>query len=146
MNTTIAICQNCNKKNRIPADKQHQGPKCGSCGTPINMGQAAVPVELDDSTFAAFINQATKPVMVDFFSPTCGPCRMMSPVVDNLAKKYVGRIILAKLDTSSNRMFPSQYQIRGVPTLIFFKNGQTVDQMTGAMPEESLSKKLDQFV
>ena len=110
------------------------------------MGQAAVPVELDDSTFAAFINQATKPVMVDFFSPTFGPCRMMSPVVDNLAKKYVGKIILAKLDTSSNRMIPSQYQIRGVPTLIFFKNGQTVDQMTGAMPEVSLSKKLDQFV
>jgi thioredoxin 2 len=146
MNTTIATCQNCSTKNRIPADKQHLGPKCGSCGTPINMAQAAVPVELDDSTFATFINQATKPVMVDFFSPTCGPCRMMSPVIDNLAKKYAGRVILAKLDTSRNRMAPSQYQIRGVPTLIFFKNGQMVDQITGAMPEDGLSRKLNQFL
>ena len=146
MNSTIAICQNCNKKNRIPADKQHLGPKCGSCGTLINMGQAAVPVELDDSSFTTFISQASKPVMVDFFSPTCGPCRMMSPVIDNLAKKYVGRVILAKLDTSSNRTTPSQHQIRGVPTLIFFKNGRMVDQMTGAMPEDALSQKLNQFM
>jgi thioredoxin 2 len=146
MNTTIATCQSCSKKNRIPADKQHMGPKCGSCGTLINMSQAAVPVELDDSSFTAFISQASKPVMVDFFSPTCGPCRTMSPVVDSLAKKYAGRVILAKLDTSRNQTVPSQYQIRGVPTLIFFKNGQMVDQMTGAMPEDALSQKLGQFV
>ena len=146
MNTTIAICQNCSTKNRIPADKQHLGPKCGSCSTPINMNQAAVPVELDDSSFTTFINSATRPVMVDFFSPTCGPCRMMSPVIDNLAKKYVGRIILAKLDTSRNQAVPAQFQIRGVPTLIFFKNGKMVDQVTGAMPEKSLSQKLNQFV
>jgi thioredoxin 2 len=146
MNTTIATCQSCSTKNRIPADKQHLGPKCGSCGTLINMGQAAVPVELDDSSFTAFISQATKPVMVDFFSPTCGPCRTMSPVIDNLSKKYAGRIILAKLDTSRNQMIPSQYQIRGVPTLIFFKNSQMIDQVTGAMPEDALSQKLSQFV
>jgi thioredoxin 2 len=146
MNTTIATCQNCSTKNRIPADKQHLGPKCGSCGTLINMSQAAVPVELDDSSFTTFISQASKPVMVDFFSPTCGPCRTMSPVVDSLAKKYAGRVILAKLDTSRNQTVPSQYQIRGVPTLNFFKNGQMVDQMTGAMPEDALSQKLGQFV
>ena len=146
MNTTIATCQNCSTKNRIPADKQHLGPKCGSCGTLINMGQAAVPVELDDSSFTTFISQASKPVMVDFFSPSCGPCRTMSPVIDNLSKKYAGRIILAKLDTSRNQMIPSQYQIRGVPTLIFFKNGQMIDQVTGAMPEDALSQKLSQFV
>jgi thioredoxin 2 len=122
------------------------GPKCGSCGTPINLGHAAVPVELDDSNFEAFINQATKPVMVDFFSPTCGPCRMMSPVIDNLVPKYLGKVILGKLDTSRNRMVPSQYQIRGVPTLIFFKNGQMVDQMTGAIPEDALAQKLNQYV
>jgi thioredoxin 2 len=146
MNTTIATCQSCSTKNRIPADKQHLGPKCGSCGTLINMGQAAVPVELDDSSFTTFISQASKPVMVDFFSPTCGPCRTMSPVIDNLSKKYAGRIILAKLDTSRNQMIPSQYQIRGVPTLIFFKNGQMIDQVTGAMPEDALSQKLNQLM
>jgi thioredoxin 2 len=146
MNTTIAICQNCNKKNRIPADKQHLGPKCGSCGTPITMNQTAVPVELDDAYFDTFIKLANKPVLVDFFSPTCGPCRMMSPVIDNLAKKYVGKVIIAKLDTSCNRMASTQHRIQGVPTLIFFKNGGIVDRMTGAMPEESLCQKLDQII
>ena len=145
MNTLVVNCNNCGTKNRIPADKQHLGPKCGSCKTSINMGQAAVPVELDDSTFAPFIKQATKPVMVDFFSPTCGPCRMMSPAIDNLARRYVGRVIIAKLDTSSNGGTPAQFQIRGVPTLIFFRNGQKVDQITGAMEEEVLDRKLNQF-
>ena len=83
--------------------------------------------------------------MVDFFSPTCGPCRMMSPVIDNLARQYVGRVIIAKLDTSSNRETPAQFQIRWVPTLIFFKNGQKVDLITGAMEENVLAQKLNQF-
>jgi thioredoxin 2 len=145
MNSIILSCDSCGKKNRIPADKQHLGPKCGSCGTAINLGQSAVPVELDDSTFVPFISQAKKPVMVDFFSPTCGPCRMLSPVIDNMAKVFAGRVIIAKLDTSSNLNIPSQFQIRGVPTLIFFKDGEKVDQVAGAIPEEVLTQKLNQF-
>jgi thioredoxin 2 len=146
MNTTIAICQNCSTKNRIPADKQHLGPKCGSCGTLINIGQAAIPVELTDSTFVRFISNATKPVMVDFFSPTCGPCRMLSPVIDNMARQFAGRVIIAKLDTTKNANITAQFRIRGVPTLIFFKNGEKMDQLAGAIPEETLARKLNQFV
>ena len=146
MNTTIATCQNCSTKNRIPADKQHLGPKCGSCGTPINIGQATIPVELTDSTFVRFISNATKPVMVDFFSPTCGPCRMLSPVIDNMARQFAGRVIIAKLDTTKNANITAQFRIRGVPTLIFFKNGEKMDQLAGAIPEETLARKLNQFV
>jgi thioredoxin 2 len=146
MNNTIATCQNCGKKNRIPADKQHLSPKCGSCGTPINIGQAAIPVELTDSTFVRFISNATKPVMVDFFSPTCGPCRMLSPVIDNMARQFAGRVIIAKMDTTKNANITAQFRIRGVPTLIFFKNGEKMDQLAGAIPEETLARKLNQFV
>jgi thioredoxin len=146
MNNIIISCNNCGTKNRIPADKQHLGPKCGSCKTSINVGQNAVPVELDDSTFVPFISNVTKPVMVDFFSPTCGPCRMLSPVIDNMARQFAGRVIIAKLDTTKNANIPSQFRIRGVPTLIFFKNGQKVDQITGAMEENVLAQKLNQFV
>jgi thioredoxin-like negative regulator of GroEL len=70
---------------------------------------------------------------------------MMSPVIDNLAKQFAGRVIIAKLDTSTNGRTPAKFQIRGVPTLIFFKNGQKVDQITGAMEEEALARKLNQF-
>ena len=145
MNTIVFPCNNCNTKNRVPADKQHLGPKCGSCGKPLEMTWAAVPVELNDAAFAPFIRQATKPVMVDFFSPTCGPCRMMAPLIDKLAKQFAGRVIIAKLDTSRNRLTPCQFQIRGVPTLIFFKNGQVIDQITGAMPEDVLTQKLSRL-
>jgi thioredoxin 2 len=146
VNTIIVACSHCGTKNKIPADKQHLGPKCGSCKNPISLTDSAVPVELDDSTFNPFINKATKPVMVDFFSPTCGPCRMLAPSIDAVAKKFYGRLIIAKFNTSTNSMIPSQYKIRGVPTLIFFKNGQMVDQLTGALPEDALIQKLNQFI
>lgn len=145
MNTIIVACSHCGTKNRIPADKQHLVPKCGSCKNSISLSGSAVPVELDDSTFAPFITQATKPVMVDFFSPTCGPCRMLAPVLNNLAGKFYNRVIIAKLDTSTNQMTAAEYRIRGVPTIIFFKNGQAVDQVTGAMPEDELTQKLNRF-
>lgn len=141
----MAACNNCGTKNRIPADKQHLGPKCGKCKTTISLSTAAVPVELDDSTFTGFISRAAKPVMVDFFSPTCGPCRMLAPVIDTMARKFYGRVIIAKLDTSRNQMTAAQYRIKGVPTLLFFKNGKLVDQVTGALPEQDLALLLERF-
>lgn len=146
MNSNVVTCRNCGRKNRVPADKQHMGPKCGSCGSSIDMRSIAVPVELDDSSLAPFIVRAPLPVLVDFYSPTCGPCRSMSPVIDNLAKKFFGRIIIAKLDTSRNHETPARYRIRGVPTLIIFKNGLVADQMVGAMAEADLTQKLNQTV
>jgi thioredoxin 2 len=141
----VAACNNCGTKNRIPADKQHLGPKCGKCKTTISLSTAAVPVELDDSTFTGFISRAAKPVMIDFFSPTCGPCRMLAPVIDTMARKFYGRVIIAKLDTSRNQMTAAQYRIKGVPTLLFFKNGKLVDQVTGALPEQDLARLLERF-
>jgi len=142
VNSIVVVCNNCTTKNRIPADKQHLGPKCGKCKGAISLAGSAVPVELDDSTFSGFISQASKPVMVDFFSPTCGPCRMLSPVIDSMARKFYDRVIIAKIDTSRNQTAASQYKIRGVPTLLFFKNGQLVDQVTGALPEQELASLL----
>jgi thioredoxin len=145
MNSIVVTCTNCGRKNRIPADKQHLGPKCGSCKRAISIAGAAVPVELEDSSFAGFINQASRPVMVDFFSPTCGPCRILAPVIDTMAKRFLGRVIIAKLDTSRNQMAAGKYRIRGVPSLLFFKNGQLIDQVTGALPEQELVRLLEKF-
>lgn len=145
MNSLVIACPGCGTKNRIPAGKQHLGPKCGKCKNSISLAGAAVPVELDDAGFAGFIGSATIPVMVDFFSHTCGPCRMLAPTIDAMAKKFHGRVIIAKLDTSRYQMIASQYKIRGVPTLLFFKKGQLVDQLSGALPEQELSQKLESF-
>ncbi len=143
MNSLILACPSCGTKNRIPADKQHLSPKCGKCGTPVTASSQAVPVELTDSDFQSFIGGASLPVLVDFYSPSCGPCKSIAPVIAKLSHEYLGRVIVAKLDTSDNPGTAMHYQIRGVPSLLFFKNGQVVDQIVGAPPEVQLRQKLN---
>ena len=146
MNTIIVKCQECGTKNKIPVINQHLRPKCDRCTHALDLHGSAVPVELSDSEFTQFINEASLPIMVDFFSPTCGPCQMLAPVVDNLARRYVGRAIVAKIDINKNSFTPGNYQIRGVPTLLFFNRGRLVDQIVGATPEHALIQKIEQLV
>ncbi len=144
MNDTIIPCGRCSAKNRIPAAKRHLKPKCGKCGAELDLGGLRLPaVELGDGSFHGLVMNAALPVLVDFYSPTCGPCRAMMPVVDNLSARYHGRAIVAKLNTMANPAVASQFGIRGVPSFLFFKNGQLVDQMAGAVPEQLLIHKLD---
>lgn len=142
MNTVIVSCASCNKKNRIPADKQYLRPKCGHCKTPISMTNQAVPVELGDQDFHDFVKQAPLPVMVDFFSPTCGPCQMMSPIVNAMAREHINRFIIAKVDTSKNQQIALFFNIHGVPTFMFFKDGSLIDQISGSVSRNVLDQKL----
>ncbi len=146
MQTIRVQCPACGTTNRLPVTKQHLGPKCGKCGGRLDISAVARPVELGDADFTSFINGAGLPVLVDFYSPTCGPCRAMAPVLDTLAGKYVGRVIVAKLDTSIHRTTAARYRIRGVPTLLFFSNGQVVDQVVGAVPPQALEEKLQALI
>ena len=146
MNNIILVCPGCSAKNRIPAGKQHLTPKCGKCGAKLDTAPYAVPVELTDSEFQSFVNSASLPVMVDFYSPTCGPCQSIAPVIANLAKEYLGKVIIAKMDTSTNPGTAMHYQIRGVPSLFFFKKGAIVDQIVGAPPEAQLRQKLNSLL
>ncbi len=145
MDGTIRVCPSCGAKNRIPSDKQHLRPKCGRCGTSLAAATGSV-VEVGDHNFQQVINSTDKPVLVDFFSPTCGPCRMLAPVIEKLARSYAGRALICTCDTSRHQMVPSKYQIRGVPTLIFFKNSQVVDQVVGAVPESELTQRLNSLL
>lgn len=142
MNTLIIACSSCSKKNKIPADKQHLRPKCGHCKAPIDMANQAVPVELEDRDFYDFVKQAPLPVMVDFFSPSCGPCQSMSPVINAMARDHLNKFIIAKVDTSKNQQIALFFNIRGVPTFMFFKNGSLIDQISGAVSRNVLEQKL----
>jgi len=82
-------------------------------------------------------------VLVDFWAVWCGPCRMVAPIVDELAKDYAGKLKVVKLNTDENPDIAGKYQIRGIPTLMFFKGGQTVDQVVGAVPKAQLKTKVD---
>ena len=142
MNPVIIQCPACGAKNRVPVDKQHLRPKCGRCGQSLAGAGTGKVMELDDPGFNRIVNESALPVLVDFYSPTCGPCRMLAPVIDTIARNFAGRLLVAKLDTSRHQMAASRYQIRGVPTLLLFKNGSLVDQMVGAAPQAEIEQHI----
>ncbi|MDW7771721.1 MAG: thioredoxin [Desulfobulbaceae bacterium] len=146
MNQRTISCPACGAKNRIPAEKSHLQPKCGRCGRKLDLSSGEIVVDLDDTGFERFVSRSSIPVMVDFFSPTCGPCQTLTPVIKVLAQQYAGKVNIAKLDTSRYQMTAGKYGIRGVPTLIFFKNGKVADQVVGAVPHSEIERRLNSLL
>ena len=100
-------------------------------------------LQLTDASFETEVVKAEKPVLVDFWAPWCGPCRMLSPVVDELSKEYNGKIKVGKLNTDDNTQVANRYRISAIPTLLFFKSGKVVDQLVGVHPKPEIKKRLD---
>lgn len=103
------------------------------------MGKA---VEITDKNFSDIIN-SDQPVLVDFWAEWCGPCKMIAPVVEELASEYDGKAVIGKVDVDSNPEVSAKFGIRSIPTLLVFKNGEVVDKQIGAVPKNVLSQKLD---
>lgn len=99
-------------------------------------------VEITDSNFDEVVLQSDKPVLVDFWAEWCGPCRMVGPIVDELASEYDGKAVVGKVNVDNNPDISVKYGIRSIPALLFFKNGQVVDQQIGAVPKSVLADKL----
>jgi thioredoxin 1 len=100
------------------------------------------PFPVSDSSFEEQVLDSDTPVLVDFWAEWCGPCKMIAPIVDDLAAQYEGKILVAKLDADENPNTMQVYQVMGIPTLILFKGGQAVERITGYMPKERLLEKL----
>jgi thioredoxin 1 len=105
--------------------------------------EMAKPFEVTDASFDAEVIKSDTPVLVDFWAPWCGPCRMVAPIVDELSDEYDGKVKFVKLNTDDNVKTASQYQIRSIPTLLVFKGGEPVGQIIGFRPKSDLKKKLD---
>ncbi|HEV2961333.1 MAG TPA: thioredoxin [Candidatus Angelobacter sp.] len=103
-------------------------------------------VEVTDSNFDQMVLKSEQPVMIDFWAAWCGPCKALAPIVDEVATAYNGKIKVGKMDVDSSPVTPQRYGVRGIPTLLIFKNGQVQDQIVGYVPRDTIEKALDKLV
>ncbi|MDE2888602.1 MAG: thioredoxin [Gemmatimonadota bacterium] len=101
------------------------------------------PITITDDSFQAEVVESSLPVLVDFWAVWCGPCRMVAPIVDELADEYEGRVKVGKVDVDSEQKIAADYGIRSIPTLLIFKNGELAEQVVGAVPKKQLVEKLE---
>ncbi|WIT13197.1 thioredoxin TrxC [Paucibacter sediminis] len=127
----IVTCPHCLTKNRVPAERATQDPVCGKCGQALLAGQV---LELGEHNFDAIVAGSELPVLVDFWAPWCGPCRMMAPQFEQAARQLKGRALLVKVNSDQAQQLAQRYAIRSIPTLIQFGNGgREVQRISGAL-------------
>ena len=124
------VCPQCNAVNRIPKTRMQNAPKCGKCHAPLFDTQ---PVALNAANFGKHITRNDIPVLVDFWAPWCGPCKMMAPAYAQATQTLEPTVRLAKVNTEDEQALGAQYGIRSIPTLALFKNGQEIARQAGAM-------------
>jgi thioredoxin 1 len=100
-------------------------------------------LEITDSNFAEQVEKSDKPVVIDFWAEWCGPCRMVGPIINEIAQEYEGKAVVGKVDVDNNPEISAKFAIRNIPTVLFFKNGQVVDKQVGAVPKGTYVKKLE---
>ncbi|HWN54241.1 MAG TPA: thioredoxin [Methylomirabilota bacterium] len=149
MSETLVIrCPACGVANRVPRDKVDKGlePVCGRCKTPLPVSIDARPVTVTDATFSTEVERSPVPVLVDAWAAWCGPCKMIAPVIDELAAEMAGRVRVAKLNVDENPMTASRYNLRSIPTLLLFKGGREADRIVGVHPKSEISRRLEQLI
>jgi len=104
------------------------------------------PLHVTDAAFEKTVLKSEVPVVVDFWAPWCGPCRMVAPVLDKLAKEYAGKLLIAKVNTDENPQWAQKYNVQGIPTMLFMAGGKIVHQQVGALPEPILRSVVAQFL
>ena len=137
--TATVACPFCDTLNRVDMERVADRPKCGNCGRPILLDR---PVAVSDANFEQVTTGTTVPVLVDFYADWCGPCKMMAPLLDDVAHGRAGELLVLKLDTDQNPATQQRFGVRGIPTLIVFRGGKEVARRVGSV----LPTELDTFL
>lgn len=134
------VCPHCNAVNRIPSERFKQDPKCGKCHRAVFTGQ---PVELNSQSFRTHVDRTQIPLVIDFWAPWCGPCLRMAPHYVEAAGTLEPRVRFAKVNTETEQMLGSQFNIRSIPTLMLFQGGREVARQAGAMASADIVRWIE---
>src|SRR5215218_4239083 len=143
----VLVCRNCGAQNRVDeARLATSEAKCGRCGERLAAAtseQDSKPVTITDQTFETEVLQMKgRPILVDCWAPWCGPCRMIGPILDQLAAESAGRYRIAKLNVDENPQTSSRFKIASIPTMLIFKDGKLIDRLIGAQPKQAIAERL----
>lgn len=140
----IIQCPNCGAKNRVTSQQWEKTPVCGKCKTPLPA--PSEPLEVTDHNFSEVVGQSPLPVLLDLWAPWCGPCRMIAPVIEQLASEFAGRVRVGKLNTDLNPTTASRFRVNSIPTLLILQGGQEVDRIVGLASADEIRQWLSAAV
>jgi len=139
----IITCPSCAQRNRMAFSTREA--RCGRCKSPLP--PPSEPIEVPDArAFDALVRDGRQPVVVDFWAPWCGPCRLVSPVVEAVGEAHADKIVTAKVNTDENQQLAMRYSIFSIPTMIVFKDGREAARLVGYMPQAALEERLRDFL